>query len=452
MKEMRVLSPVGMLGYGFPTDSFYKGLEKKPHVIAADAGSTDAGPHKLGAGVGIVSKQAAKKDLTLMLKAGNKNKIPVIIGSAGGSGAEVHLNWTAEIVREIVKENDLHFKMALIHAEVEKDYLKNKLKKGKIKPLGPIADLTLRDIEEATRIVGVMGVHPFIKALDEGAEVIIAGRSNDPAMFAALPIKMGYDPGLALHMGKILECGAMAAIPGTTSDSMMGYIEKNFFIVEPTNLKRKCVPSSVAAHSLYEKSSPLHIIGPEGVVDITGCKFDKYNERAVKVTGSKLIDSNITNIKLEGAKLVAYRTICIAGIRDPIMIKQIEECEKHVRETALTYFNNIPADDYRIIFHIYGKNGVMGELEPQKVITSQELCLILEVVAKEQELANTICAFARSTLMHYSYEGRIATAGNLAFPYAPSDIPTGAVYKFNIHHLVEVNDPNELFSIEMLYV
>jgi hypothetical protein len=50
MKEIRILSPVGMLGYGFPAESFQKGLEKKPHVIAADAGSTDAGPHKLGAG------------------------------------------------------------------------------------------------------------------------------------------------------------------------------------------------------------------------------------------------------------------------------------------------------------------------------------------------------------------------------------------------------------------
>ena len=36
MKEIRVLSPVGMLGYGFPAESFQKGLEKKPHVIAAE--------------------------------------------------------------------------------------------------------------------------------------------------------------------------------------------------------------------------------------------------------------------------------------------------------------------------------------------------------------------------------------------------------------------------------
>lgn len=452
MKEIRVLSPVGMLGYGFPAESFQKGLEKKPHVIAADAGSTDGGPHKLGAGVGIVSKEATKKDLTFMLTAGCKNKIPVIIGSAGGSGAEVHLNWTVEIIKEIAREKNLHFKMALIHAEVEKDYLQKKLAQGKIKPLGPVPEITYKDIEEAIRIVAVMGVHSHIKALEMGAEVIIAGRSNDPAMFAALPIKEGYDPGLALHLGKILECGAMASTPGTTSDCMMGYLREDCFIVEPTNALRKCIPSTVAAHTLYEKSSPLHIIGPEGMVDVTRCKFEQYNERAVRVSGSKLKRSETIQIKLEGVSKVAYRTISIAGVRDPIMIKQINECEEHVRKTVASYFNSIPSQNYRLIFHVYGQNGVMGELEPQKEITSHELCLILEVVAKDQGLANTICAFARSTLMHYSYKGRIATAGNLAFPYAPSDIPTGAVYRFNIHHLVEVDDPDELFPIEMVEI
>jgi hypothetical protein len=452
MEEIRIMSPVGMLGYGFPEESFQKGMEKKPHVIAADAGSTDAGPHKLGAGVGIVSKEATKKDLTLMLKAGCKNKIPVIVGSAGGSGAEIHLNWTVDIVKEIAKEQHLHFKMALIHAEIEKDYLKKKLSKGKVKPLGPVPELNIKDIEEATRIVAVMGTYWQIQALEMGADVIIAGRSNDPAMFAALPIKEGFDPGLALHMGKILECGAMASTPGTTSDCMMGYLREDYFIVEPTNPMRKSSPSTVAAHTLYEKSSPLHIIGPEGVVDVTKCKFEQYDERAVKVSGSILKKSDVINIKLEGAIKVAYRTICIAGVRDPIMIRRIDECEKHVRKTVLTYFSNISPEDYRVIFHVYGKNGVMGELEPQKEITSHELCLVLEVVAKQQELANTICAFARSTLMHYSYQGRVATAGNLAFPYAPSDIPTGAVYRFNVHHLMEIDNPDEVFPIEIVDV
>jgi len=78
--------------------------------------------------------------------------------------------------------------------------------------------LTPAVVEESENIVAQMGVEPFIKLLEAGAQVIVAGRSYDPAVFAALPISLGYDPGLALHLGKILECAAIAATPGSGSD------------------------------------------------------------------------------------------------------------------------------------------------------------------------------------------------------------------------------------------
>ncbi|HQG27772.1 MAG TPA: 3-methylaspartate ammonia-lyase, partial [Candidatus Ozemobacteraceae bacterium] len=58
-----------------------------------------------------------------------------------------------------------------------------------------------------------------------------------------------------------------------------------------------------------------------------------------------------------------------------------------------------------------------------------------------QEAADTLCSVTRSTLLHYGYEGRIATAGNLAFPFSPSDVPMGAAYTFSLYHLIEVDDP-----------
>ena len=47
MKEIRVLSPTAILGYGFTIESFIAGMDRKPHVIAVDAGSTDPGPYYL---------------------------------------------------------------------------------------------------------------------------------------------------------------------------------------------------------------------------------------------------------------------------------------------------------------------------------------------------------------------------------------------------------------------
>ena len=91
----------------------------------------------------------------------------------------------------------------------------------------------------------------------------------------------------------------------------------------------------------------------------------------------------------------------------------------------------------------------MGPLEPRPE-PAHELGIVIEAVAGTQELANTICAFARSTMLHHGYPGRISTAGNLAFPYSPSDFKAGEVYRFSLYHLLHVADPNALFPIDMI--
>jgi hypothetical protein len=102
---------------------------------------------------------------------------------------------------------------------------------------------------------------------------------------------------------------------------------------------------------------------------------------------------------------------------------------------------------YQLQFHVYGKNGVMGPLEPQRQVTSHELCFLIEVIADSADLSASVLALARSTALHATYPGRRAIAGNLAFPFSPSDIPVGDVFEFNVYHLCAVDDPCELFPI-----
>ena len=66
---------------------------------------------------------------------------------------------------------------------------------------------------------------------------------------------------------------------------------------------------------------------------------------------------------------------------------------------------------------------------------------------RQQQEADTICSFARSTLLHFGYEGRISTAGNLALPFSPSDAHMGEVFEFNVYHLMKVESPTALFPI-----
>ena len=450
MEELRILSPTAILGYGFPMESFEEGMKRKPHVIAVDAGSTDPGPYYLGAGKSFTDRNSVKRDLEIMIPAALEANIPVIIGTAGGSGGKPHVEFNLEIIKEIAREKKLSFKLAIIQSEFDKDYIKQNLRDGNIEPLYPAKQITEEDVDNTVRIVAQMGEEPFIKALEEGADVILAGRSYDPSVFSALAIKEGFDKGLAIHLGKILECAAIAALPGSGSDSMFGYLRKDSFVLEPLSPLRKCTTLSIAAHTLYEKSNPYILPGPGGAINLHECEFTQLDDNKVQVSGSKFVPTEDYFVKLEGVKKVGYRTISCAGVKDPIMISKINDITQSVKDRVQNNFENYGITDFFLDFKIYGKNGVMGMFPHVEEETGSELMIIIEAVAPTQEQASTICGFARSTMLHFGYEGRIATAGNLAFPFSPSDCEMGEVYEFSIYHLLKVENPTDIFPIEYI--
>lgn len=446
--QIKILSPCAILGYGFSIESFMNGMKEEPDAVVVDAGSTDAGPHKLGAGVAIVSRLACKKDLSVLMTESRKHKIPLLIGSAGGSGAKVHTEWTIDIISEILEEENIKCKLAVIWADIPKDRIKTAIRKNKIEGMSQnVPVLTEEIVDETNNIVAQMGVEPILEALENKADIIICGRAYDPAPFAAIGIYNGFDEALSYHLGKILECGALCAEPGSAKDCIIGVLSKDSFEVYPVSKARKCTPISVAAHTFYEKEHPYLLKGPGIILNLENCEFEAVSESRVRVKGSKLEKTTIYKIKLEGARQKSFRTFVMAGIRDPILINKIEEVENEVVKSVREYFSEIPREEYSINFYNYGKNGVMGELEPAKEVP-HEIGVLFEVLAKTQNQASTICSSVRSTFMHYGYEGRKSTSGNLAFPFAPSDVDFGAVYEFSVYHLMDVKDGKEMFPIE----
>ncbi len=441
MKEMRILSPTAILGYGFPESSFIEGMKKNPHVIAVDGGSTDPGPHYLGVGKSFTDRNAVKRDMEFMIASAIKNNIPVIVGTCGGAGGDVHLNWNVDIVKEIALEKNLSFKMAVISSEVSKETVIEKLENGKIVTMLAGKDLEKQDVLDSVRIVSQIGHEPLIEALNQGAQIILAGRTYDPAVFSALAIKEGFDAGLATHLGKILECAAIASTPGSGSDCMMGYLREDSFSIEPLAKERKCTTMSVAAHTLYEKTDPYHLPGPGGGLDLTKTTFKQVTDSKVEVAGSKFVPTDKYFLKLEGAKRVGYRTISIGASKDPIFISQIDNIIAVIKKRIKENFNTIKEEDYFLDFKVYGKNGIMSMFENLPSEIPNEVSIVFEAVAKTQKLANTICSFARSSMLHYGYDGRKSTAGNLAFPFSPSDVEAGEVFNFSVYHLMEVDNP-----------
>ena len=179
-------------------------------------------PYYLGAGKSFTNRSRVKRDLEHMLSAAMELSIPCIIGTAGGSGAIEHVRWTEAIIDEIAREKGYSFRMAVIPADVSKETVLQAMTEGRVRPLHPAPEITPEDVSESLRIVAQMGPEPVIAALGMDCRVILCGRCYDPVSFAAPAIQLGYDPGLALHMGKILECAAIAATPGSGADCVLG--------------------------------------------------------------------------------------------------------------------------------------------------------------------------------------------------------------------------------------
>jgi hypothetical protein len=453
MKEVRLLSTSAILGYGFPEASLEAGMARKPDMIGVDGGSVDPGPHYLGAGKPFCSIMAIRRDLRLMLRAAIKAGIPMVIGTSGGSGGEPHLQTVAGLVREIAREEDLHFRMALIHAEPERGDLLTRLAAGRVHPLAGLPKLEPEVVERATRIVGMMGPEPFLKAMESGAQVILAGRSSDPAPWAAACLRAGLPPAPAWYAGKMLECGATPSIP-KGHDCLFVTVREDHVDCEPLNPIRKCTPLSIANHSLHENSSPIHHIEPGGLLDTSACRFDALNYRAVRISGMSWTQANQYTVKLEGVELAGYRTICVCGTRDPLLIARIDifldEVRGIVAEKA-TAFGATP-EKYKLSFRVYGRDGVMGAREPQRTFMRDadphELGFVIEVVGETQEIATAVLGIARANMLHTDFPGRLCREGNMAFPFSPSDVEVGAVYRFSIYHVLELDDPCELFPIE----
>ena len=452
--EITMLATTGCLGYGFSETAFWKGVEQGLDFIGCDAGSMDPGPYYLGAGIPFTSRQSAKRDMALMLEAAVRDGIPLLIGSCGGGGGRPHVEFTRDMVLEIAREKGLHFKMALINAEVEQDYLLAKVRAGKVKPLGPIGDLTEQDVRDTHRVVAMMGVEPYHAALKAGAQVILAGRSSDAAIFAAIPTMRGADPALAWHLGKIIECGGAVVEPKIGQDCVIGRLRSDHFIVEPGHPDKKCPRIRVAAHTLYENPSPYHLVEPTGTLDTTGSTYEQINPRAVKVAGSKMSHAPVYTVKLEGVKRLGFRTMFIAGIRDPGLIKELDTYiatnTAKVAEDAAGL--GIAESDYRLTFRVYGKNAVMGSLEPVKETQAHEVGLLVDCIAKDEETSKVMLAKARYCCLHNDFPNRMCISGNLAFPFSPSDVSVGWVYSFHIWHVMELEDPLEPFAIELVEV
>lgn len=456
MNECRFVAASGMLGIGVHEESLRKALQLQPHFIAADAGTTDAGPFALGRGVGAFPAEAIRNDLTIILRCARQAGIPVLIGSVGTGGADIHVDSFMDIVREVAAAENLRLRVAVIKSEQEKECLIAQLRNGRIKALDAAPALEPGNIERSTRIVGMMGVEPLQVALQQGVDLIVAGRCSDPALYAALPIAMGLPEGLSWHAGKVSECGtAVCEQPG--HGVIFGYIRPDEVIIQAIGPGRRCTPQSVAAHSLYENSDPFIFKECSGQLDLREATYEQVDDVSVRIRGSKFTHAHQCSVKLEGAALVGYQTILIGGIRDPFILAELDDWMGKVADyvrnlVKKTFGRSLEEMNARIDYHVYGRNAVMGSLEPDPQFMPHEVGIVVEATAPSQETATKLAQLTRQPLLHYPIDKWKGAITGFACLHNPAHIERGAVYEFNLNHVVLPETPTSMFRTTFITI
>lgn len=442
---------IGSVGTGFGEGSLDRGIAAGVDFIGADAGSVDGGPAALAGAGPAWSDASYSRDLGLLLRGSRRAGVPLLVGSCGMSGRDWGVDYFADMVRRAAREQGLRFRLARIYSEIDPDLVRRRLAVGRVHPLDPAPPYDDEAVGRSIRIVAVMGAEPFQAALDQGADVVLAGRATDTAIFSAVPLARGFDPGLTWHAAKIAECGTASAEPRRRLDVLHVEISEDSFVVQPLADDIRCTPFSVAAHQLHEVADPFTLVEPGWIIDMSRARYEAASERAVRVSGSVATPAPYT-VKLEGVESAGFQRAFIFSVRDPTILADLDWWTKNIQADITIRCEELlgpgALERCRTTVRTYGRDGTMGTWEPVPRFEGHEAVFVVDVVAPDAETCETATSVIWYAFMHAKSPGwRGGTT--VAWPFTRPVFDLGEVYSFNVHHAMEVDDPLETFRIEL---
>ncbi|EWG53542.1 hypothetical protein FVEG_11950 [Fusarium verticillioides 7600] len=464
----QIITPVGMLGYGFDEALTHYELSRLvptgiPTAIILDSGSTDSGPQKLALGSMSCPRSAYEKDLDKLLRLVHTFRVPLIFGSAGGDGTDEHVEAIGEIIKEIASEEgnkDYAFNTISLFSNINKATILERFKQGRLTGCGPcVPPATEYEINQSLRVVAQMGYEPFFDVMTANPDfnIIIGGRAYDPSPYVAFCVhqltrqsnhlsteELHSRLGGFYHMGKILECGGQCSFPKSHGAVATVY-ENGLFDVRPIDPESMCTPLSVAAHTLYENTRPDVLRGPGGSLHLDNSKYEQLSDgKSVRVSGSAYrsseADGKPYQLKLEAARIVGYRSMFMGSITDHILVSQIDKLLARVKVYVDQQHPEITGQ-WNLDFHVYGKDQYTQAGPGQLFIVS-------EALASTQQLANSIASKARVGMIHAPYPGQKATAGNFGFGLGGlMEIELGPCAEFSLYHLMDLEPGEERLAL-----
>ncbi len=223
-----------------------------------------------------------------------------ILSNAGGVNPQA----CADAIRELIKELKLDLKVAVVLGD---DLLEHKDKFLDSGVQEMYSDEKFPELDKIASINAYLGAFPIAQALNDGADIVITGRSVDSAVTLAACIHTygwkedDYDKLASASLaGHIIECGTQST-GGNFTDwelssknlHMIGYpivdVSENgeFICTKSKNTSGLVSFGTVAEQMLYEIGDPQAYILPDVVCDFSNVIISEVEKNTVKVTGAK---------------------------------------------------------------------------------------------------------------------------------------------------------------------
>lgn len=438
------------MGLGWDQQALERGIAANPDLIAIDGGSTDSGPHYLGTGTSKYSRSSTAAEWEGLMDARARANVPLVIGTAGTCGADSAVDWLVEITQEIAAKRGETLKIAVLKSNQDAESLTAAYQANHITPLPGAPEIDADTFASCTNLVALAGAEQIQAALDTGADIVIAGRTTDTAIIAALPLAHAVHAGAAWHGAKIGECGALCATNPQSGVILIDF-DQTGFTVTPLADGAHATPRTVLAHMLYENTDPFILHEPGGHLDVTGATYMALDDRSVRVEGSSWVPSDRYTVKLEGARVAGYQSVILAVVREPEYVAQIEawcaDIETRLKDKVQARLGDI---DYTAELRIIGHSSALGALETANG-HAPELGVMGIITAPTQARANEIAKLLNPYLLHHPLTAE-EPVPTFSFPFSPAEIDRGAAYEFCLHHVLELSDPMQAFRLETLTV
>jgi len=141
----------------------------------------------------------------------------------------------------------------------------------------------------------------------------------------------------------------------------------------------------------------------------------------------------------------------MVGIRDPYTIAHVDDVIGWARDKVRERFGPENEGSYGLYYTVYGRDGVMGELEPLRDRPAHELCILVQGVAPSAEMAEEICMIGTRQMFYARLPEVKGSAGSVAFAL-DEVLRTSPSYRWTVNHTLRCDDPLELFPTHVIDV